>query len=179
MVVQEPNPELSVAPGAPRQSAGILLYKHSSKGVRVLLGHMGGPLWNGKNAGAWTVPKRKLDEGETPFAAALREFEEEIGFRPTGDFIALSTITQRSGKLVHTWAVEGDFDPALIKSNITRMEWPPHSGSTVTFPELDRADWFTLEEAGRLAVKGQAGIFEELEQLLTGRGLSGQVQGIG
>lgn len=154
----------------PKQSAGILLYNQGPLGPLVMLGHMGGPAWKGKHIGAWTVPKGKLDQGESPFAAALREFEEEVGFKPEGDFIPLTTIVQKSGKRVHTWAVKGDFEPARIRSNQTYMEWPAGSGTTMYFPELDRVAWFTLEEAERVVVKGQAPLFQEIGRILYLRG---------
>lgn len=156
----------------PRQSAGILLYNQGPLGLLVMLGHMGGPAWKGTYIGAWTVPKGKLDMGESPFAAALREFEEEVGFKPEGDFIPLTTIVQKSGKRVHTWAVKGDFQPAHLQSNETHMEWPAGSGTTVYFPELDRVAWFTIADAERYAVKWQGRMFRELEQLLNRRDAS-------
>jgi len=155
---------------APRRSAGIVLYNQGPLGVLVLLGHMGGPAWKGKYLGAWTIPKGKLDEGESPFSAALREFEEEVGFKPAGDFIVLRTIVQKSGKRLHTWAVQGDCDTTLVHGNEKEMEWPAGSGVTVYYPELDRAAWFTPAEAARVVVKGQGPLFQELERILQERG---------
>ena len=145
-----------------RHSAGIMLYDQPEKELRVLLGHMGGPLWERIDVGAWTIPKGKLADGGSAFDAALREFEEEVGFRPQGNFIPLTTNVQKSGKCVHMWAVQGAFDPVKIRSSITSMEWPAGSGRTVHFPGLDSAKWFSFQDAAKMAVKKQVPFYEEL-----------------
>jgi predicted NUDIX family NTP pyrophosphohydrolase len=132
----------------------------------VLLGHPGGPFWAKKDAGAWSIPKGELDPGEEPLTAAIREVEEETGHRASGTFLPLQPVKQAGGKLVQAWAVEDDFEPAELQSNTFSMEWPPHSGRTAEFPELDRAEWFSLEEASRRILKGQLPLLVELSSLL-------------
>ncbi len=127
---------------------------------------MGGPLWARRDAGAWTIPKGLIEIGEDPFEAALREFEEEVGSRPEGDPIELSPIKQKSGKQILAWAIEGDLDPSFQRSNKFTMEWPPRSGKFQQFPEVDRVDWFTIEEACSKAITGQSAFFRELEMKL-------------
>lgn len=148
------------------ESAGIVLYKWTPEGLQVLLGHMGGPYWARKHAGAWTIPKGEVRPGEAPLAAALREFTEEMGFAPGGPFRALAPIVQRSGKRVHVWASEGDADPAELHSNTFSIEWPPRSGRQQRFAEIDRAAWYPIGEAARLVVSGQDAALHELERLL-------------
>lgn len=148
------------------ESAGILLYKWAPEGLQVLLGHMGGPYWARKHEGAWTIPKGEVQPDEAPFAAALREFTEEMGFAPEGPFRPLTPIMQRSGKRVYTWAAEGDADPAELRSNTFSIEWPPRSGRQQRFAEIDRAAWHPLGEAARLVVSGQEAALHELERLL-------------
>ncbi len=130
-----------------KRSAGILLYKLAAGELRVLLVHPGGPFWARKDAGAWSIPKGEYEPGEEPLAAAIREFGEETGMRPAGEFEPLGEIVQKSGKVVNAWACEGDFDPARLVSNFCEIEWPPRSGKRLQVPEADRADWFTLDEA--------------------------------
>lgn len=154
----------------PRQSAGLLLYRRRDSKLQVLLAHPGGPFYSRKDLGVWTIPKGEPDPGEDLLAAAQREFEEELGFRPEGEFLSLGSITQKSGKIVHAWATEGDWDPSLIKSNSFAMEWPPHSGRHVEFPEVDRAEFFDLEEAQRRINPAQIKLFTRLLQLLTASG---------
>lgn len=127
---------------------------------------MGGPLWRYRDDGAWTIPKGLIGQGEDPFIAARREFEEEVGPLPGAMAIPLSPIRQRSGKTVLAWAIEGDFDPAERISNTFTMEWPPRSGTFHQFPEIDRVEWFTIERACQKAVAGQCGAFQELERKL-------------
>jgi predicted NUDIX family NTP pyrophosphohydrolase len=153
----------------PRVSAGLLMYRRRAGALQVLLVHPGGPFWKNKDLGAWTIPKGELAEGEDPLAAARREFEEETSLRPEGPFQALGSVTQKAGKLVHAWAFEGDCDPAQVESNTTRMEWPPRSGQWRTFPEVDRAEWFGLDEARRRINAAQARLLDVLEQLLAPR----------
>ena len=146
----------------PKTSAGILLYKRNNNVLQAFLVHPGGPFFAKKDSGAWSVPKGEIDEGEDALAAAKREFEEETGCRPEGNFIPLSSVTQKSGKIVHAWAVEGDCDPRTIKSNAFTLEWPPKSGRMREFPEVDKAGWFTLEEAKEKINSAQAAFLEEL-----------------
>jgi predicted NUDIX family NTP pyrophosphohydrolase len=131
----------------PKVSAGLLMYRIRDGALQFLLAHPGGPFWKDRDAGAWTIPKGEIQQGEEPLAAAQREFEEEVGFKPQGRFIELTPITQKSGKIVHAWAFEGDCDPALVRSNSFKMEWPPHSGKFEDCPEVDRAGFFGMEEA--------------------------------
>jgi len=146
----------------PKKTAGLLLFREASGGLEVLLVHPGGPFWKGKDAAAWSIPKGMVDEGEDPFAAAKREFSEETGGDAGADAIALDPLRQPSGKILHAWAVRGEFDPAALTSNTFSMEWPPKSGRQQEFPEVDRAAWFTLEEAGRKIHKGQAPLLHDL-----------------
>jgi predicted NUDIX family NTP pyrophosphohydrolase len=146
-----------------RHSAGIALFRRTGHGVEVLLGHMGGPYWSRKDAGAWTIPKGEVDPGEDPLAVALREFEEELGAPvPAGTVTDLGEIRQAGGKTVRAWAVEGDLDAATIVSNTFELEWPPRSGRTQVFPEIDRAAWFDLETARSLIVQGQQPLLDRL-----------------
>lgn len=130
-----------------KQSAGLLLFRVRGGQLEVFLAHMGGPFWSKKDQGAWSIPKGEFAEGEAPLDAAQREFEEETGCRASGPFIPLTPITQRGGKRVHAWAVEGDCDPAQLRSNTFSIEWPPKSGKQQEFPEVDRAAWFTIPVA--------------------------------
>lgn len=148
-----------------RTSAGILLYRFHAKQLQVMLVHMGGPFWARKDAGAWTIPKGEYETGEDPLDAAKREFSEETGHTVEGQFIALAPIKQKSGKVVQAWAVEGDFDVATLKSNMFTTEWPPKSGKMQSFPEVDKAEWFTLDIAREKMVQAQAGLLDELEQI--------------
>lgn len=150
-----------------RRSAGILLHREVDGRVEVLLGHMGGPLWARKEAGAWTIPKGELADGEDPHAAAVREFTEEIGCPPPpGAEIDLGTVRQRGGKLVTAWGRRGDLDVTTITSNLVEMEWPPRSGRRIVFPELDRASWLPLDAARTLVVSGQVPLLDALEEAL-------------
>ena len=151
-----------------RQSAGLLLYRRNGNGVEVLLGHPGGPFWRNKDLGSWSIPKGLIAEGEKPLAAARREFTEETGHRPRGKSLPLGEARQPGGKLVQAWAVEGDWDAALLKSNMFEMEWPPRSGRRHSFPELDRAEWFDLAEAQAKILKGQAIFLTRLLEKLAG-----------
>ena len=149
-----------------KQSAGILLYRRRTKQLEVFLGHPGGPFWAKKDAGSWSVPKGEYLDGEEPLAAAIREFEEETGYRPSGDFIALTTIRQKGHKTVHCWAVEGDLDPEALVSNNFEMEWPPRSGKMKSFPEIDRGAWFPIETAREKILERQVALIDELVQLI-------------
>jgi predicted NUDIX family NTP pyrophosphohydrolase len=147
------------------RSAGILLYRRRGGSLEVFLAHPGGPFWAKKDLGAWTIPKGEIDEGEEPLEAAKREFAEEIGVELEGEFRALEPIRQKGGKTVLAWAVEGDCDPADVRSNLFSMEWPPRSGKQAEFPEIDRAQWFSLEEAARRILPSQLPLLEGVRPL--------------
>ena len=146
----------------PEQSAGILLYRLTRPEPEVLLVHPGGPFWAKKDDGAWSMPKGLFEPGEEPLAAARREFAEETGHTPSGDFVALGSFRQASGKTIVAYAVAGDFDLTEFRSNSFEMEWPPRSGRLRSFPEVDRAGWFTLGQARHKLNKGQVAIIEAL-----------------
>jgi predicted NUDIX family NTP pyrophosphohydrolase len=150
----------------PRLSAGLLLYRIKDGAIEVLLAHPGGPYFVNKNGGAWSIPKGEPDANEDLLATAQREFEEETGLKPQGPFVALEPIKQRGGKIVHAWAFEGDCDPTTIRSNTFTMEWPPHSGQPMEFPEIDRAEFFDLTTARKKIKAGQEALIEELERML-------------
>ena len=155
-----------------RQSAGLLMYRLRGGRLEVFLVHPGGPFWAKKDRGAWSIPKGEYGEGEEPLAAARREFLEETGFDSQGEFRELGTLHQPGGKRVTAWAFAGDCDPGAVRSNPVRMEWPPRSGRQVEFPEVDRAAWFSVEEAKGRILKGQVGFIDTLCRLL-GRQSSG------
>jgi len=150
----------------PKVSAGLIGYRRSKGVVEVLLVHPGGPFWKAKDLGAWSIPKGELEAGEEPLEAAKREFREETGFTVEGPCLPLPPRRQPGGKLVHAWAVVGDWDPSQLRSNSVSMAWPPRSGRTLHFPEVDRAAWFSLEEARRRITRGQVGLLDELAMLL-------------
>jgi predicted NUDIX family NTP pyrophosphohydrolase len=129
------------------ESAGILMFRRGAFGIEVLLVHPGGPFWKRRDAGAWTIPKGEVEPGEAIDYAARREFAEELGVVPTGVLLPLGTIRQKAGKLVHGFAMEGEFDLSRFASSVFEMEWPPRSGRLVEFPEVDRAEWLSLEAA--------------------------------
>jgi predicted NUDIX family NTP pyrophosphohydrolase len=152
-----------------RHSAGILLYRQIDEGaegrIEVLLGHMGGPFWARKDAGAWTIPKGEYEPDEDPLSAALREFEEETGVSPpVSDLVDLGEVRQSGGKVVWAWAAEGDLDAATLASNTFELEWPPKSGQMVTVPELDRFEWFDLDAARSKIIVAQAEFLDRLAQ---------------
>ena len=147
-------------------SAGLLAYRRREGKLEVFLVHPGGPFYKKKDEGVWSIPKGEFDNGESPIDAARREFTEETGFPAEGEFIPLGEAKQRSGKLVHAWAFETDFDAARMQSNTFRMEWPPKSGQTAEFPEVDRGEWFDLTEARRKMLAGQVVFLEALESRL-------------
>jgi predicted NUDIX family NTP pyrophosphohydrolase len=132
------------------------MYRRKEMGTEVFLVHSGGPFWVKKDAGAWSIPKGEIADGEDPLAAARREFEEETGFRPEGEFVELGEIRQAGGKIVLAWAVEGDVDPATLVSNTCEIEWPPRSERKMEIPEVDRGGWFSVEAAKEKILKGQA-----------------------
>jgi predicted NUDIX family NTP pyrophosphohydrolase len=147
-------------------SAGILLHRQGIVGREVLLVHPGGPFWARKDAGAWSIPKGEVGEGEDPRACALREFAEETGTRlPDAALEELGSVRLKSGKLVLAFAVAGDLDPEAVRSNTFELEWPPRSGRTQSFPEIDRAGWFGLEEARAKLNPAQAELVDRLEAL--------------
>jgi predicted NUDIX family NTP pyrophosphohydrolase len=161
---------------ATKRSSGILLYRDREGTTEFLLVHPGGPYWTRKDDGAWSIPKGGIEEDEDSRAAALRELDEELGSaRPELDaetLIDLGQVRQRAGKVVDAWAAEGDFDPAALDSNTFEMEWPPRSGREVEFPEVDRADWFDLEEARRKLLPAQGEFLDRLLEHL-GRPVAG------
>lgn len=142
------------------------MFRRCGREPEVLLVHPGGPFWTKRDLSAWSIPKGEFTPGEDSLAAARREFEEETGIAPQGEFIPLKARRQPSGKVVHAWAFEGDCDPATIVSNTFGMEWPPGSGRRQEFPEVDRAAWFPLDVAKRKLVSGQVGFVDELTDLL-------------
>jgi predicted NUDIX family NTP pyrophosphohydrolase len=149
-----------------RRSAGIVLWRWADGRVEVLLGHMGGPLWARRDARAWTIPKGEYEPGEDPLAAALREFAEEIGAPvPATEFVDLGEVRQSGGKTVRAWAAQGDLDPATAVSNSFEMEWPRGSGTTQSFPELDRVAWFELGAAGPKVVVAQRAFLDRLRAI--------------
>jgi len=151
---------------AGRVSAGLILYRTGPRGVEVLIAHMGGPLWAKKERG-WSIPKGEIDPGEEPLEAARREFREEVGAEPPdGEPIELGEITQKSGKRVVAWAIEGDLDPADQVSVTCEIEWPPRSGRRIEIPEVDRVEWVAPEEAKRLVIAAQAELFDRLLESL-------------
>ena len=151
-------------------SAGILMYRRVADGLQVLLIHFGGPYWARKDVGAWGIPKGGIEAGEDAETAAIREFTEELGSAPSGLLRPLPRIRQQGGKWVVAFALEGDFDASRIESNLFTMEWPPRSGEMRSFPEVDRAEWFALDEARRRMLPSQTPLLDALEALLNGEG---------
>ena len=153
----------------PKRSAGLLLYRSADSALEVFLVHPGGPFWAKKDLGAWSIPKGEYTDGEEPLAAALREFEEETGFTdpaslPPERFNWLGAVRQANGKTVDAWAVNVDFalDPALVRSNLCTIEWPPRSGRQIQIPEVDRAAWFKVPEARKRINPAQAAFLDRL-----------------
>ncbi len=148
-------------------SAGLFLYRIREGNLEVLLVHPGGPFWARKDLGAWSIPKGEVEnDTDDHFETAKREFKEETGFLPEGNFVPLGFIKQKGGKTVYGWAIEGDCDTALLKSNTFTMEWPPRSGKEQEFPEVDRAEFFSPEEAKQKINPAQTEFISQLEQLL-------------
>jgi predicted NUDIX family NTP pyrophosphohydrolase len=144
------------------QSAGLLMYRRHEPAPEVLLVHPGGPFWRNKDAGAWSIPKGLYDADEQPLVAARREFEEETGRHVEGEFVALGSFRQPGGKIITAFAVEGDFDVIALRSNTFTIEWPPRSGRLASFPEVDRAEWFSPECASEKILPGQRPFIERL-----------------
>jgi len=154
----------------PKKSAGLLLFRRHSQGepLEVLLVHPGGPFWRKKDEGSWTIPKGEFTDDEDALTAAKREFHEETGGEPpAGDYLELKPIKQGSGKLVHAWAIEGNFEPERLQSNNFLTEWPPRSGQMQEFPEVDRAAWFTPDRARRMILAGQTPLIDQLLDLMS------------
>lgn len=147
-------------------AAGIILFRRTPESVDVLLVHPGGPFWAGKDLGAWSIPKGQPEDGEDLLDAAKRELTEETGARAEGDLLPLSSVKQPGGKTVHAWATESAFDPAQLKSSTFTMEWPRASGRVRTYPEVDRAEWFSLAEARRRILPGQLPLLDRLEEVV-------------
>ena len=149
-----------------RDSAGLVIYRRRPA-LEFFLVHPGGPYWTRKDDGAWSIPKGEIENGEDKLVAARRETREETGFAPRGKFMRLPPVRQPSGKEIHSWAVEAaDIDPAELKSGVFEMEWPPRSGRTAQFPEVDRAGWFDWSQAQVKILRGQRPILERLRQRL-------------
>lgn len=157
-----------------RESAGLLLHRERGGKLEVLLVHPGGPFWARRDAGAWSIPKGEIAAGETPVGVARREFEEELGAAapPMAELSALGSVRQAGGKVVHAWAAAGEFDPARLESMTFELEWPPRSGHVRSFPEVDRAAWFDLDQARRMILKGQRPFLDRLDSGLQGEWLA-------
>ncbi|MER6279826.1 NUDIX domain-containing protein [Streptomyces sp. NPDC059688] len=150
---------------ATKRSAGLLLFRHTDEGQEVLLGHMGGPFFAKKDAGAWTVPKGEYEPDEPAWEAARREFQEELGLAPPdGEAVPLGEVVQSNGKIVTAWAIEADLDPASVNPGTFRMEWPPRSGRIQEFPELDRVAWLGLDRAREVIITAQAAFLDRLAE---------------
>ena len=152
----------------PKRSAGLLMYKIRDRRIEVFLVHPGGPFWETKNKGAWTIPKGQFLDDEEPLDAAKREFQEETSFVPNGEFLSLGTIRQLSGKLVEAWAFEGDCNPDELRSITCEVEWPPRSKRMIEVPEVDRGQWFSVDEAGNAILPAQRPFLASLCKLLGG-----------
>ena len=152
---------------AKKIAAGLLLYRRRGE-LEVFLVHPGGPLWAKKDLGAWSLPKGEVKEGEDLLHAAKREFTEETGFAIAGEFLTLDPVRQSGGKIVHAWAIEADCDASQIRSNLFTMEWPPKSGNTQEFPEVDRAGWFTIAESRKRILAAQIKFIDQLVSILSG-----------
>jgi len=149
-----------------KQSAGILVYRTGERGLEVLVAHPGGPIFRNRDEGAWTIPKGEIEVGEEPLAAARRELAEETGFVLEGPFLPLGSVKQKSGKIVHAWACQGDVDPAQLRSNRFEMQWPPRSGRVQSFPEVDRVAYFDPDTARAKLNSAQSELVLRLVELL-------------
>ena len=150
----------------PKKSAGLLMYRRRHGVLEVFLVHPGGPFWQKKDVGSWSIPKGEYTSEEDPLEAARREFQEETSFKASGEFTPLTPRRQQSGKTITAWAFEGDCDASTIKSNTFLIEWPPRSGRQQEFPEVDRAGWFSIPVAKEKTIRGQSGFLDELVQIL-------------
>jgi predicted NUDIX family NTP pyrophosphohydrolase len=150
----------------PTSSAGVLMYRTQGNGIEVLLVHPGGPYWQRKDLGAWSIPKGEVHDGEDLLSAARRELQEETGATAEGPALGLGHVRMKSGKVVHAWAVAGDFDPDRLQSITFDLEWPRGSGVMRSFPEVDRAEWFALDEARRRILPAQAAFLDALSAAL-------------
>jgi predicted NUDIX family NTP pyrophosphohydrolase len=150
----------------PKRSAGLLMYRVRNRSLEVFLAHPGGPFWENKDKGAWTIPKGQFFDDEEPLEAAKREFQEETSFIPRGEFLSLGTIRQLSGKLVEAWAFEGDCNPDELRSITCEMEWPPRSRRMIEVPEVDRGRWFSIDNAGEAILAAQRPFLASLCRLL-------------
>ncbi len=148
----------------PKISAGILIFRFISPYPEILLFHPGGPYWKNKDIGSWSIPKGELNKDETPIQAAERELKEETGIDIMGELIELGSTKPKNNKIVYAWALEQDFEPLDLKSNLFNIEWPPASGKTQSFPEMDKAVWFTIEKAKEKILASQIPFIEELEK---------------
>jgi predicted NUDIX family NTP pyrophosphohydrolase len=149
-------------------SAGILLFRRDPAGIAVLLAHPGGPIFRRRDAGAWTIPKGEIEADEEPLAAAKRELREETGFVADGPFLELGTVKQKNGKIVHAWAAEANVDPTKLVSSSFRMEWPPRTGAFAEFPEVDRAEYFSIDVARQKLNLAQSQFLDRLLEALAG-----------
>ena len=150
----------------PKKSAGLLMYRRRHGVLEVFLVHPGGPFWQKKDVGSWSIPKGEYTTEEDLLEVAKREFQEETGFKASGEFVLLTSRKQPSGKIITAWAFEGDCDPSTIESNTFSMEWPPRSGKREEFPEVDRASWFSIPDAKKKIIAGQLGFVDELVRIL-------------
>jgi predicted NUDIX family NTP pyrophosphohydrolase len=146
-----------------KKSAGILLYKIINNNVELFLVHPGGPFWKNKDLGAWSIPKGEFTDEEEPLSAAIREFEEEVGTKVSGEFIELTSVKMKSGKMIYAWALEGDIEASALRcETFVNVEWPPKSGTILSVPEVDKAAWFTADEAKQKINPSQAALIDEL-----------------
>jgi predicted NUDIX family NTP pyrophosphohydrolase len=150
----------------PKQSAGLLVYRRRNEVIDIFLVHPGGPFWQNKDLGAWSIPKGEFSADEDPLETAKREFEEETGFIATGDLLPLKPLKQPGGKTVFAWALAADYDPTQVRSNTFQLEWPRKSGKVIEVPEVDRAAWFPLETARAKILPGQQGFLDELIRVI-------------
>lgn len=150
----------------PKISAGLLMYRYQGKVLQVFLVHPGGPFWMNKDLGAWSIPKGEFLPDDDPLEAAKREFFEETGFPAEGEFVPLNDIRQKGGKRVKAWIFRGNLNPEQIMSNTFQLEWPPRSGRIQSFPEVDRASWFSIAQARKKILKSQLPFLDELEKIL-------------
>ncbi|MBA3674189.1 MAG: NUDIX domain-containing protein [Chitinophagaceae bacterium] len=145
-----------------KKSAGIILYRYCNTNLQIFLVHPGGPFWKNKDSGSWSIPKGEFTDKEDALDAAIREFEEETGSKLSGNFIELSPVKQKSGKIIYAWAVKGNIDASAIQCNTFEMEWPPTSGLKQSFPEVDKGEWFATDEAKQKINSSQAALIDEL-----------------